>query len=99
MEKLGEISFAVGEISGLVVLGERNVIGFANVVGLESGDRVFLGEFFEGGVIGTFWVEGFELFVEGVGSKAEGLTFAVASKKDEKERTNDWEANNDESPE
>lgn len=45
-----EISFAVGKISGLVVFGKRNVVSLANVSGLESGGRIFFGEFFEGGV-------------------------------------------------
>lgn len=49
-EKLRKIGFTVGKISGLVVLGKGNVVGFANIAGLESGDRICFGEFFEGGV-------------------------------------------------
>lgn len=40
-EKLFEISFAAREVSGFVILGEGNVVGLANIVGLESGGRAF----------------------------------------------------------
>lgn len=40
-EELFEISFAAGEISGLVVFGEGNMVSFADVVGLEGGGGVF----------------------------------------------------------
>ena len=48
---MGKISFAVGEISGLVMLGEGYMVGFADVVGLESGGWVLARKFFESGVV------------------------------------------------
>lgn len=40
-EELFEISFAAGEISGLVVFGEGNVVSGTDVIGLEGGGGVF----------------------------------------------------------
>lgn len=94
-EELLEISFAAGEISGLVVFGEGNVVGLANIVSLESGSRVLSFEMVEGGVVG---IERFELGAKLVGFEAKRLVFAIAGKKDEQKRPDDWEAYDDESP-
>lgn len=94
-----KISFAVGEISGLVVFGKGNVVGFANILGLESGDRIFLGEFFEGGVFCPFGVEGFELFAESIGFETKRASFAIAGEENEKKWADNWETDDDEGPE
>lgn len=95
-DELVEIGFAVGKVGGLVVLGEGDLVGFADVAGLESGDGVFLFEFCEGGIFG---IENLKLFADSVGLLTERLVFAVAGKDDEKKRTDDREADDDESPE
>lgn len=95
-EELFEISFAAGEISGLVVFREGDVVSFADVVGLEGGGGVFGFEMVEGGVIG---IERFELGAKLVGFEAKRLVFAIAGKKDEQKRSDDREAHDDEGPE
>lgn len=93
-----EIGFAVGKIGGLVVFGERNVVGFANITGLEGGDGIFSREFFEGRVVGTFWIEGLELFLEGVGFEAERGGCAIAGEENEEEWADNRKADDDEGP-
>ena len=96
---MSKISFAVGKISGLVMLGDRDVVGLADVAGLEGGDGIFARELVEGGVIGAFGIEDFELLAESVGFEAKGLAFAVAGEKDEEKWADNRQADDDEGPE
>ncbi len=91
-----EISFTIREIGGLSVFREGDVVGFADVAGLEGGDRIFFLEGAEGGVIG---VEGFELGGEFATFVAEGLIAAIAGEDDEEEWADDGKAHNNEGPE
>lgn len=95
-EELFEISFAAGEISGLVVFGKGNVVSLANIVSLESGGGILGFEMVEGRVIR---IERFEFGAKLVGFEAKRLVFTVASEKDEQKWSDDREAHDDEGPE
>ena len=75
------------------------MVGLADVAGLEGGNGIFALELVEGGVIGAFGIEDFELLAESVGFEAEGLAFAVAGEKDEEKWADNRETDDDESPE
>lgn len=94
-----EIGFTTGEIGGLVVAREGDMVGFADVVGLEGGDRVLAVELGESLLLGEVGVEVFELVAEGIRFGAKRLVSAIACEKNKEERANNGKTDDDEGPE